>query len=95
MFRNELERDVTSQAKVFRLVNNPHPAAAQFRQHPVVGKRLPDNLHSSCGADIPARRLCFRLCGLAETDLTREGVMLECHSGGVNRFQPEILVVKR
>src|SRR5262249_30394950 len=39
----ELEGDVAAQAEVFRLVDHPHPSAAQLRNNPVVGDGFADH----------------------------------------------------
>ena len=38
--RNELQRHVPSQARVFRVVHSAHPAATEFRNNAVVGNGL-------------------------------------------------------
>ena len=42
---DEFQRDMPAQAEILRLVNNSHSAAAQLRQHAVMGHRLPDYFH--------------------------------------------------
>ena len=86
MFGDEFQRDMAAQADVLRLVNNSHSAAAQLRQHAVMGHRLPDNFHGrvwgghSCPPLLP---LILRQSRKLASG--REGVMVGCHPGRVNR----------
>ena len=42
-FREKLQRNVTAQSEVFRLVHNAHTAAAQLFQNPVMGNGPADH----------------------------------------------------
>jgi hypothetical protein len=52
VFGNELQCNVAAEAEVLRLINNSHSAAAEFRQHAVMGHRLPNDLHKSYGREL-------------------------------------------
>ena len=64
---DEFQRDMPAQAEVLRLVNNSHSAAAQLRQHAVMGHRLPDDLHGRVRRTRLSAAFTFDSTGRAES----------------------------
>src|ERR1700732_1516092 len=52
VFRKELQRNEAPQPRVFRLVDNAHPATAQFFDDAVVGNSLTDHWLEILGPEV-------------------------------------------